>query len=90
MPAPTTTTSTFVFFSSAGNRLIGALSIQKGTFVIFGCSCPLGSLAVQRKLFGQHPRNKAILWENDNNGTFEVSDRSEHEAWRTEQAVIYA
>jgi hypothetical protein len=51
MPAPTTTTSTFTFFSKRGNRLIGALSIQKGTFLIHGCSHPVRNSAVHEKLF---------------------------------------
>ena len=34
MPAPTTSASTFMFFRSAGNRLIGALSIENGFVVI--------------------------------------------------------
>src|SRR4029453_3158502 len=51
IPAPTTTTSAFTLLSKRGNRLIGALSIQKGTFLIHGCSRPMHDLAVNAKSF---------------------------------------
>jgi hypothetical protein len=41
----------FTFLSKRGNRLIGALSIQKGTFLIHGCSRPRHDLAVHGKSF---------------------------------------
>src|SRR5205814_400789 len=53
IPPPTTTTSTFTFLSKRGNRLIGVLSIQNGTFLIHGCSRRMYGLAVHGKSFRQ-------------------------------------
>jgi hypothetical protein len=50
-PAPTTTTSTFMFFCSFGNLRIGVLSIQKGMFLIPHCSVRMCTLAVRKGPF---------------------------------------
>src|SRR6266446_141310 len=51
-PAPTTTTSTVTFLFNRGNFSIGALSIQKGTFLIACCSRRMDRLAVREISYG--------------------------------------
>ena len=67
---PTTTTSRFAFLRIRGNRLTGAVSIQKGTVLIFASSHEMGSLAVLEILLDArlcrevrvNNRNKFMLW----------------------------